>query len=84
MDDADNSPLELGSSFTTDCDGAEGFPEDVLADVGSNEEGDARSHPVSCLEHLIQHDDNAPGKGQLEYDYYSIAKADFLNGPITP
>jgi hypothetical protein len=41
VEESDDCSFELSALISSDCDGGEALPEDVLADVGSDEEGDA-------------------------------------------
>ena len=40
MEEGNDGALELGSLLSTDGDGGEGSPQDVLANVSGDEEGD--------------------------------------------
>ena len=56
------------------CDGVrgEGLPDDALADVGRDEEGDARAEAVALLEQLIETDDDDARKEELHQTYFSF------------
>eukprot|EP00983_Pelagomonas_calceolata_P105059 1159089-Pelagomonas_calceolata.AAC.15 len=45
-----------------------GLPDDGLADVGGDEEGDARAQTVALLQQLIQADDDDTGEEELQDD----------------
>ena len=66
LEQGNDSTLKLGP--LRPCDGvrAEGLPDDILTDVGGNEQGDTRPQPIPLLEHLIQADDNNSGEEQLQ------------------
>lgn len=66
MEQGDNSTLELWSTSGIDGGWAESLPDDALANVGSNEQGDSGSETVSLLEKLIKKDGNQTGDNQLE------------------
>jgi hypothetical protein len=50
MEEGDNGSLKLGSTTSVDCGGRERLPYDRLADVGSNEKGNAGAQSISLLE----------------------------------
>lgn len=43
MKEVDECTLEFSTTVSLDRDGTETLPQDVLADIGGDEEGDARS-----------------------------------------
>ena len=53
VEERNDSALELRAEARVDGGGAEGLPHDRLADVGGNEEGDARAKPVALLQELV-------------------------------
>mmetsp|Transcript_103451 Transcript_103451/g.321783 ORF Transcript_103451/g.321783 Transcript_103451/m.321783 type:complete len:256 (-) Transcript_103451:2-769(-) len=55
--------------------GGESFPDDALADVGSDEQGDPRPHAISLLHQLIEKDNDDTCKEELEDDEDRVACA---------
>ena len=55
--------------------GGEGLPDDGLADVGGNEQRDARANAVALLQQLVKDDDDDAGGGELKDDEDGIAGA---------
>ena len=55
----DDRALELRAAAGVDGRRAEGLPDDALADVGGDEERDARAQPIPFLQQLVEddHDD---------------------------
>lgn len=66
LEESNDSSFKLGTLGACDGVRAECLPDDVLANVGSNEQGDARPQPISFLEHFIQANDNDASKEQLQ------------------
>lgn len=66
VDKGDDRTLELRTSTGVDSGGGKGLPDNALADVGSNEEGDSTSETVALLEKLIEEDDNQSGSKKLD------------------
>jgi hypothetical protein len=58
VEEGDECTLELGSTAGVDRGGGEGLPNYGLADVGGNEEGNARTETVPLLEELVEEHDN--------------------------
>lgn len=54
------------TSASVDGGGAEGLPDDCLADVGGNEERDSRAQTIALLEQLIQQQDNQTCNKELK------------------
>ena len=75
MEERNESALKLGPVAGIDGGGREGLPYDRLADVGSDEEGDARPESVSFLEELIEEDDNKGRRDELEDEEKADAPA---------
>lgn len=65
VEESDDGPLKLHTAGSSDGVRGEGLPDDALADVGGNEEGDARAQTVAVLQHLIQADDNDASEEEL-------------------
>lgn len=66
VEESDQGTLELGAVTDVVGGGAEGLPEDGLADVGSDEERNTRSQTVTLLQELIQENNDDTGNNQLE------------------
>ena len=56
----------IWTSSGVDCGGREGFPYDRLADVGGDEQGDARAQPVALLQQLVEDNYNHARGEQLQ------------------
>lgn len=65
VEQSDDGALKLCATGTLDGVGREGLPNDVLTDVGGNEEGDRRAHAVALLEELVQAEHNDSGNAEL-------------------
>mmetsp|Transcript_57425 Transcript_57425/g.128203 ORF Transcript_57425/g.128203 Transcript_57425/m.128203 type:complete len:393 (-) Transcript_57425:510-1688(-) len=68
VEESDESTLELGTATGVDGGGRERLPDNRLADVGRDEQGDTRSEAVAFLEKLIQDDDNDASDEELQDD----------------
>lgn len=68
MEKGNDSTLEFGSLVGSNGDWGERFPEDGLADVGGDEEGDTRAEAVSLLEELIEHEYHESSEEKLGND----------------
>jgi hypothetical protein len=66
VEESDNSTFELGTSTGVDSVGGECLPDDVFANVGSDEERDTRSETVALGEKLIEEHDNEGCRDELE------------------
>ena len=66
VDKADNGTLELGTTASVDSGRGEGAPDDRLANVGGDEERDARPETVTFLEELVEEDDDERGRAELD------------------
>ena len=66
MEERDKSTLKLGPTASVDGGGGEGLPDDRLANIGGNEEGDTRAEAISLLEELIKENDDERGDDKLE------------------
>ena len=53
LEESDDSSFKLRTLGSRDGVRAECLPDDVLTDVGSNEQGDTRPQTISLLEHFI-------------------------------
>lgn len=66
VDKGDDSTLELRTSASVNGGRRESLPDDRLADVGSDEEGDTTAETVALLEELIKENDNQSGGKKLD------------------
>lgn len=66
VDKGDDGTLELGTSASVDGGRRESLPDDRLADVGSDEEGDTAAETVALLEELIEENDDQSGGKKLD------------------
>ena len=66
VEERDDGALEFGAAAGVDGRGREGLPDDGLADVRGNEEGDAGPEAVALLEELIEEDDDEGGRDELD------------------
>lgn len=79
MNQRDNCSFELSSSVGSDGNRGEGSPQDVLADVGRDEKGNTRTESVSLLHHIIEHDNDNTGEGELEDNEDGITGSNSCN-----
>jgi hypothetical protein len=84
VEEGDDGPLELGAAACVDGGGAEGLPHDCLADVGGDEERDARAQAVALLQQLVQQEDDEPGHEELDDDEQADAGADVAGVAVHP
>ena len=54
MEEGDDGALELGAAAGVDSGRGERLPDDGLADVGRDEEGDAGAEAVALLQQLVK------------------------------
>jgi hypothetical protein len=66
VDKGNNGTLELGTSASVNGSGRESLPDDRLANVGGDEEGDTTAETVALLEELIEKDDDQSGGKKLD------------------
>lgn len=66
VEEGDEGSFELGSASGVDGRGGEGLPNDRFADVGRDEEVDARPEAVALLEELVEEDHDEGGDDELE------------------
>jgi hypothetical protein len=69
--------LELRSTAGVDGCRREGFPDNLFANVGGDEQGDARAQAVSFLEQLIEKNDNEAGDDKLNDQEHADSHAEF-------
>eukprot|EP00959_Pyramimonas_sp_CCMP1952_P176243 3682721-Pyramimonas_sp.AAC.2 len=65
MEQSDDGTLQLSATAGVDGRGAERLPDDVLADVGGDEQGDAAAQTVSLLQQLVKADHDDAREEQL-------------------
>ena len=66
VEEGNDGTLKLGTSTGVDRVGGEGLPDDRLANVGRDEEGDTGSETVALGEELVEEDDDERGRDELE------------------
>lgn len=73
VEQSNDCTLEVDAAVDGDGGRAESLPDDVLADVGGNEQGDTRAQAVALLQKLVQDDDDDTSEEQLDDDENGIA-----------
>jgi hypothetical protein len=76
VEEGNNGSFEFSSRVSSDGDWAKSSPNNVLANVGGDEERDTRSKSISLLHHFIEHDDDDSGEDKLEDDEHGISEAE--------
>jgi len=76
VEQGDDSSLKLRASASVDGGGGEGLPDDGFADVGGDEEGDARAESVALLQQLVEQQDDEAGDEELDDDEQTDARSD--------
>jgi hypothetical protein len=66
VEEGDDGSLELRAATGVDRVGGEGLPDDRLADVGGDEEGDTRAETIALGEELVEEHDDERGGDELE------------------
>ncbi len=66
MEAGNHGAFKFDAAGAGDGVGREGLPDDALADVGGDEEGDPRAQAIAVLQHFVQADDDDAGKEQLQ------------------
>lgn len=66
MEEGDDGAFELGTTSGVDGGGGERFPDDGLADVGRDEEGDTGSETVPLLKELVEENDDEGSGDKLD------------------
>ena len=66
VEERDKSTLKLWATTSVDGGRGEGLPDDRLANVSGNEEGDTRAETISLLKELIKENDNERSDDELE------------------
>ena len=75
MEEGNQGALELRPASRVNGRGREGFPDNALADIGRDEEGDSRAKSISFLQELVQDDDHHARHEQLRDDQNRIPRA---------
>jgi len=65
MEQRNDGTFELGPTTNVDGGRREGLPDDRLADVGGDEQVDARAEAVALLKKFVEKDDNEGGDDEL-------------------
>jgi len=68
VEKSDDATLEFSSLISSNGDWGEAFPDDGLANVGSDEKRDTRSKTVSFLKKLIKHEYHESSQEKLSND----------------
>ena len=76
VEQRDDGPLELGAARSRDGVGREGLPDDVLADVGRDEQRDPGPEAVALLQQLVEADDDDARAEELEDDQTRVHGAE--------
>lgn len=79
MEERDDRPFELGTASSRDGVGAECLPDDVLTNVGGDEQRDSRAEAVSLLQKLVEADDDDAGAEELEDDQAGVDRPEVAN-----
>jgi len=82
VEQGDDTSLKFSSLVSSNGDWREAFPEDALADVSGNEEGDTRSETVSLLEELIKHKYHESSQEKLGNDQKRSDHTEFTNWSV--
>ena len=93
MEERNNGTLELRATSSVDGGWAECPPDDVLADIGGNEERDTRAQSITLLKKLIEEDHNKTSNDKLEDEqqahtstkvrWLSIKSSQNINGGLS-
>lgn len=76
MEERDDGALELSARCGLDRGGGEGAPDDGLADVRGDEEGDAGAETIALGEHLVPDNDEKTGNDELRNQEEAVGDAD--------
>lgn len=66
VEECNKGTLKLGTTASVDGGGGECLPDDRLANVGGNEEGNTRAEAISLLEEFIKENDDERRNDELE------------------
>ena len=76
VEQGDDGALELGAAARVDRRRTERLPHDRLANVGGDEERNARAEAVALLQQLVQQQHDQAGDEQLDHDQQAHSAAD--------
>ena len=76
MEESNDGPFEFGTSGATNGVWTEGLPDDTLADIRGDKEGDARSQTITFGQQLVEADHDETRHEQLNDDQNSIHRTD--------
>jgi hypothetical protein len=62
MEQCNDSPFKFSATATVDSCGAKRLPDDILTDIGSNEQRNARSQTITFLKKFVQTSTMMPAK----------------------
>lgn len=79
VEESNEGTFELGTTAGVDRGGGEGLPDDVLANVRGDEEGNTRSKTVTLLEELIKKNDNDSGEEELKDEEDGVTGSERTN-----
>ena len=82
VEQREHGALELRPAPRVDDRRGEGLPEDRLADVGRDEEGDGRADAVALVEHLVEQEDHEARRAELEDDKHGGGQTDLVDGAV--
>ena len=82
VEKSDDASLEFGSLVCSNGHRGEAFPEDALANVGGNEQGDTRSETISLLKELVKHEHHESSQEELGNDQERSDKTKLTNWAI--
>ena len=82
MDEIDNCTFIFIALSTSHGNWAEALPEEGLADVSGDEQGDSAADSITFLEHLIEHNDNNTSEGELNNNKKSVSSTDILQATV--
>lgn len=69
VEESDDGAFKLNTTRPSNGVRGEGLPDNALADVSGNEEGDSRAKAIAMLQHLIKADDDDAREEQLQADW---------------
>ena len=75
MEEGDDSTLKLSATASVNSSGAKCLPDDALALVSRDEQGDTRAKAVALGQELIQQDDDDAGHKELHNDEDRVSSA---------
>mmetsp|Transcript_50744 Transcript_50744/g.100971 ORF Transcript_50744/g.100971 Transcript_50744/m.100971 type:complete len:584 (-) Transcript_50744:49-1800(-) len=79
VEESDESALELGAAARVNGGRRKRFPDDGLADVGSNEERDTRAEAIALLQELVENDNDDARDKELKDDQDRVTSAELTH-----